>query len=136
MLIFVHKATGFLFYLHNTKKCILLVTIYILSTFLLHHGTIYISFMIAFFYLIMLEVLHIRYLSHLSRILSWHAFVYCHLKRIHRVKYCLWWYFESWINPEFMLLVRKMVNKHKNERCMMVMHDSDVISDYSLVLKN
>jgi hypothetical protein len=30
-----------------------------------------------------------------------------------------------------MLLVRKMVNKHKNECCMMVMHNSDVISDYS-----
>jgi len=32
-----------------------------------------------------------------------------------------------------MLLVRKMVNKHKDECCMMVMHDLDVISDYSLV---
>ena len=109
--------------INSSQGTVVLLLFYISQIYILFTLWYYIYIIHdCFFYLIMLEVLRISYLNHLSRILSSHALVYSHAK---------WWYFESWIKPEFMLLVRKMVNKHKNECCMMVMHNSDVISDYS-----
>jgi hypothetical protein len=109
--------------INSSQGTVVLLLFYISQIYILFTLWYYIYIIHdCFFYLIMLEVLRISYLNHLSRILSSHALVYSHPK---------WWYFESWIKPEFMLLVRKMVNKHKNECCMMVMHNSDVISDYS-----
>jgi len=78
MLIFVHKATfSFIFIIQKNVFCWLLFIYYlhfiyimVLYIYIIHD---------CFFYLIMLEVLQIRYLNHLSRILSSHALIYSHL---------------------------------------------------------